>query len=137
MGLASGAEAVTAEGDLVRAALNYLKALGIESWRNNTGMLYNRAGTPVRYGYAGSGDIFAIISGGRFCSIECKVGKNKESDAQKEFKRDVLAAGGLAVVIRSLDDLEEALWIHRGKASNEQARAKTVGQAGTAKPADP
>lgn len=106
---------MTAEGDLVRAALSYLKVMGILSWRNNTGMLKDRNGRPVRYGCTGSGDIFGIVSGGRFLSVECKVGKNKESDAQAEFRRDVLAAGGLAVVIRSLDELEEALWIYRTK----------------------
>lgn len=112
---------MTAEGDLVSAALIYLKAVGIESWRNNTGMLFDRTGRPVRYGFTGSGDIFGIVSGGRFLSVECKVGKNKESAPQERFRRDVLAAGGLAIVIRSLDDLEEALWVHRGKASNDEA----------------
>ena len=107
---------MTQEGDLVRAVLSYLKVMGILSWRNNTGMLKDRNGRPVRYGCTGSGDIFGIVSGGRFLSIECKVGKNEESDAQKEFKRDVLAAGGLAIVIRSLHDLEEALWADRAKA---------------------
>lgn len=107
---------MTVEGDLVRAALNYLKAVGVLAWRNNTGMLFDRTGRPVRYGFTGSGDIFGITAGGRFLSIECKVGKNKESDSQKQFRMDVVAAGGLAIVIRSLDDLEEALWTHRAKA---------------------
>ena len=109
---------MTAEGDLVRAALTYLEMVGVFAWRNNTGAL--KVGKRfIRFGHKGSGDILGVLSAGRMLSVECKIPPYDESDEQIEFKRDVLAAGGLAIVIRSLDDLEEALWVNRGKASNE------------------
>ena len=96
------------ESDLVRACLELLHARGIMAWRNNTGAFvgeHRGKSRFVRFGAKGSGDIFAILLGGRFWSIECKVGKNQATPAQTEWAEAVRKAGGAATVIRNLDEL--------------------------------
>ncbi len=96
------------ETDLVRACLTFLGLHGIMAWRNNTGA-YKIGSRFISYGHRGSGDIFAILPDGRFCSIECKVGRNKPSDAQVRWADNVNEAGGMAIVVYSLDELEGAI----------------------------
>ena len=100
---------MTAEGDIVRGILQYLHLRRIEAWRNNTGCLRDRTGRPVTFGRVGSGDIFAILDGGRFMSIECKQEGKCPTKKQKAFAEIINRAGGLAIVARSIDDVEDAL----------------------------
>jgi hypothetical protein len=107
------------ESSIVAACLQLLKLRGIFAWRNNTGvaMLPGRGGKPmpVRFGYPGSSDIFAIVKGGQFLAIECKTplgprgGGAKQSDDQVEFERRVKGAGGLYLLVRSGQELETYL----------------------------
>jgi len=78
------------------------------AWRNNTGAFvgeHRGKSRFVRFGAKGSGDIFAILPGGCFWSIECKVGKNRKTPAQIEWEGAVQSAGGAASVVRNLDEL--------------------------------
>ena len=97
------------ETALVRACLDYLTLRGIPAWRANTGAA--KFGKRfVRFGTPGVSDVLCVLSPhGRLGAIECKVGRNRTSEAQEAFLANVRAAGGLAVVVRSLDDLIEAL----------------------------
>jgi hypothetical protein len=103
------------ETDLVRVVLDRLSLAGVLCWRNNSGAL--KVGRRiVRFGHPGSGDVFAVLPTnnpendvGQFVSIECKVGKNKPTVLQEEWARAVRAAGGVAVVVRSIQELEEEL----------------------------
>lgn len=97
-----------AENALQHGCLEYLHLRGVAAWRNNTGMLYNKAGRPVYFGVIGSGDIFAVV-GGRFLSVECKVKGGKVSGHQKRWAAEVEAAGGVAIVARTIDDVQDAL----------------------------
>jgi len=70
----------------------------------------NDKGRPVRFGRVGSADILAVLpKTGRFFSIECKVGRNKPTAAQRAWAADINENGGLAVVVYELDELDEAL----------------------------
>lgn len=55
---------------------------------------------------AGTSDLLACIEG-RFFSIECKVGKNKASALQLEKLNEVRQAGGVGMVVYSLEDFIE------------------------------
>lgn len=92
-------------GDLVNACLTVLAAYRVFAWKNATGAVVTEKRFR-RYGKVGSGDIFAILPGGMFLSIECKVGRDDLSDDQIQFASDVQCAGGMAFVARdTVDDL--------------------------------
>lgn len=72
--------------------------LGVTLWRNNTGMLYDRRGSPVRYGLCnGSSDLIGIYKG-RFVAIEVKRQGGKATEKQKKFIEFVKSKGGIAFV---------------------------------------
>lgn len=96
------------ETDLVRACLSYLNAVGIPSWRMNTGA--TKIGDRfIRFGSKGLPDIIGILPGGRFLAIECKVKKRKPTVEQEAFIGLVNESGGLAIVARSVDDVADAI----------------------------
>ena len=101
---------MTPEGGLVKACLAYLKVRGIFAWRNNSRVLPlegkgGRKGL-YRFGVKGGGDIFGVLPGGRFLSIECKTAKGKTSLDQEAWMNEVNDQGGLARVVRSIEELE-------------------------------
>ncbi|MBS3776882.1 MAG: hypothetical protein KGY70_16915, partial [Bacteroidales bacterium] len=51
----------------------------------------------------GSADISATIRG-RSVKIEVKIGSDRQSQAQKDYQREVEQAGGIYMVVRSFDD---------------------------------
>ena len=53
---------------------------------------------------SGTSDILACIEG-RFAAIEVKAGKDIVSALQYEKQRKIRAAGGYAIIARSLDDV--------------------------------
>lgn len=99
------------ESDLVRQCLQWLWLRGVLSWRNNAGTIPLPGGKFRRFvGMRGAGDIFAVLPpGGLFCSVECKTPGGRLSREQKAFAAAVAASGGLALVVRSLDDLISGL----------------------------
>jgi integral membrane sensor domain MASE1 len=121
LGLAEGASkaparcrkaSTKAANALVSACLQLLAVRGVMAWRNSTTGVYD----PVRKvfrkftGRKGVSDILgAIIPSGRLLAVECKSGKGRLTKEQKEFLYEINLAGGLAVVARSVDDLDAAL----------------------------
>lgn len=107
------------ETALVKAAIEFLRlrpsaiatnAPRILCWRNNTGVLRNPVGQPVRFGIAGSSDILGIIPpDGQFLAAEAKMPGCQPTPAQKAFLSEVEEAGGLALVFHDLAELEQAL----------------------------
>lgn len=97
------------ESAVLRACLDYLAVRGIMAWRNNSGlaMMRGRGGKPqpVRFGKKGSSDILGVLPGGRLLAVECKASDGKPTDEQIAFLDRVRAAGGVAILARSLDDL--------------------------------
>jgi hypothetical protein len=54
----------------------------------------------------GTADISATIKG-RSVKIEVKIGKDRQSDAQKQYEQDVIKAGGLYFIARDFDSFIE------------------------------
>lgn len=97
------------ETALVKACLQLLALRGIPSWRNNSGAL--AVGKRfVRFGHPGSSDILGILApGGRLLAVECKTATGRLSPAQRAFLDNVTRAGGLALVVRDVAQLDRAL----------------------------
>ena len=83
------------ERDIVAAILRLLKKTpGCFAWKEHGGM----------YGTAGIPDIIACI-GGRFYGFEVKTDSGKPTKLQEATIRKILAAGGTALVVRSVDEV--------------------------------
>jgi hypothetical protein len=101
------------ESDLVKACLQYLQLKRIFAFRNNTGAaaFAGPAGRKrfVRFSTPGAADILGVLPGGKFLAVEVKRTGGKLTAAQAAFLDHVRAAGGLSLVVRSVDDLAAAL----------------------------
>jgi len=54
-------------------------------------------------GTRGSADISAIVNG-MAIKAEIKIGKDRQSDAQKAYEQSVTSAGGVYLIVRSMDE---------------------------------
>ena len=102
---------MSATNELTEAIIIAVTGRGGRAYRNNVGIAtYNHGGkiSKVRYGVGpvggGGGDLIGWTSDGRFLSIEIKVGRDKQSEAQRKLERWVNMGGGRAGVARSVDD---------------------------------
>jgi len=75
---------------------------------------------PVTGGYGGSGvpDII-VCHNGKFIGIECKAGKGKTTPLQDKNLRDIIAAGGTAVVVNE-SNIEDVRFYLTSKSNNPQ-----------------
>ena len=100
------------EQDIQRLIMLALSEAGCLIWRNNTGVLKNAAGIPIKFGLCvGSSDLIGIAPGGRFLAVEIKTPTGKATPEQMRFIEAVRARGGIAGIARSP---EEALDLLRG-----------------------
>ena len=84
------------ESDIVKAIMKYLRTVpGCFCWKEHGGM----------YGTAGIPDIIACING-RFFGFEVKTAVGKPTKLQEGTIRKILAAGGTALVVRSVDEVK-------------------------------
>ena len=92
------------ETEIQSLILDFLKAIKVRAWRNNTG---SRGG--VRYGLCvGSSDIIGIFHG-LFLAIEVKIPGKTPTDDQWKFINDVISSGGIAFYACSVDEVRKAL----------------------------
>ena len=83
------------EADIVKVIMKNLKTVpGCFCWKEHGGM----------YGTAGIPDIIACI-GGQFFGFEVKTDSGKPTKLQEATIRKILAAGGTALVVRSVDEV--------------------------------
>ena len=88
-----------AEAEIVRSIQRYLKTLPrCFFWKEHGGM----------YGTAGIPDIIACIDG-QFFGFEVKTRTGKPTTLQEATIRKINDAGGTALVVRSVDDVKDAL----------------------------
>ena len=74
-------------------------------WRNNTGVLKDATGRPIKFGLCvGSSDLIGICPDGVFLAIEVKRANGMATDKQLTFIRNVIRMGGRAGVARSVGD---------------------------------
>jgi len=115
------------ESDVLAQCLAALNAWGIPAWRNNTGGLPVQAPSTrvkvcgqtlevpgkrrfLRFGKKGSSDILGVLPPeGRFLAVETKRPGEKPTPEQVAFLDMISAAGGLALVISDVKQLEAAL----------------------------
>lgn len=84
------------ECDLIKAISNYLKTVpNLFFWKEHGGM----------YGTAGIPDLIVCYKG-RFIGLECKVGKNTATALQQQTIRQILKAGGYAVVVKNVCEVK-------------------------------
>ena len=87
------------ESDIVKAIMRYLKSLpNCFAWKDHGGM----------YGTAGIPDIIACIDG-KFYGFEVKTNVGKPTKLQEAIIRKINRAGGIAVIVRSVDDVKSTL----------------------------
>jgi hypothetical protein len=100
---------VASANDLTKNALRILDLKGYHVWRQNNGGVYDptlkvfRANSSTR----GVSDILGFHrKTGQFLACEVKAGKDQLRPEQELFLENVKKAGGLALVIRTNDDIE-------------------------------
>jgi len=82
-----------------------LSEAGCVIWRNNTGVLPDKTGRPIRFGLCvGGSDLIGIAPDGKFLAVEVKSAIGQPTDAQVRFIDAVRAKGGRAGIARSADD---------------------------------
>lgn len=87
------------ESELIKRIENYLKTVPeLFFWKEHGGM----------YGTAGIPDIIVCYKG-RFIGLECKVGKNTATVLQGQTIKQILRAGGYALVVRSVEEVKEII----------------------------
>ena len=93
---------------LTQAALRILKMKGYNVWRCNNGAVWDAKFKGYRANSAtpGISDIIGYDKNSRFCAFEIKAGKDKLSPAQIQFLKGVNDAGGLGIVVKCIEDLE-------------------------------
>lgn len=103
----------TPEGLVVKEIMNYLAIRKVYAWRNNTGAIKTQGQHGdrfLRFGKVGSSDILGVLDDGRFLAIECKAPNGRLSDPQRVFLSNVSRRGGVAIVARSAEEVERALF---------------------------
>ena len=98
------------ESKLVRACLEFLELKGWYAFRVNNMGVYDPTRKVYRTfsGTPGVADIIAVRFG-RFLAVECKTKTGVQSAAQKTFQCNVEANGGVYVLARKVDDLDDGL----------------------------
>jgi len=98
------------ERDVMDAVRQWARAHGITLYRNNTGQYEAAPGRWVRFGLTtGSSDLigYRTVNGtAQFCAIECKAAGKNATPEQQEFIDSVRRSGGIAGVVRSIEDME-------------------------------
>jgi hypothetical protein len=79
------------------------------AWRRTVGGGRLRSGSWVNFGQEGHSDIQGFMKDGRFMAIECKMPRERATNAQDKFLNDVLSSGGVAGIARSVEDAKAIL----------------------------
>jgi len=97
------------EKEIQAACLAWLRLWGALPVRTNSGAV-KVADRLVRFNHTpGCSDALVCLPGGRFAAIEFKRPGETPTPLQQGFLVDVHAAGGLALVVTSVDELRDQL----------------------------
>lgn len=99
------------ETDLVLTICEYLAVGRHLFWRQNVNPIFNKAEGRFqrlpKFAMRGIPDILVVQPNtGRLIGLEAKVGYNKLSAYQQEFKIKLEARGGIYAEVRSLEDVQ-------------------------------
>lgn len=103
------------EGTVKKDCMALLAAWGCDVLSTPTGMAFReqrlKSGElrryPIRYGKKGLGDTCAISPYGRWIEVETKYATNSLSDDQKRRRNEVQRRGGVYIVARKVEALEQ------------------------------
>ena len=96
---------MTSEANIQNEIWIALSKAGCLLWRNNTGVLKDKTGRPIKFGLCkGGSDLIGIAPDGRFLGVEVKTKTGRIRPEQETFIAAVLRAGGRAGVARSVSD---------------------------------
>jgi len=92
---------------LTDQVIRYIKSRGGAAYRiNTTGNYNNQLGKWIMSGVKkGLPDIIGILHG-RFIGIEIKIGRDKQSEDQKQRQKEIEATGGLYLIVRNFKEFE-------------------------------
>lgn len=96
------------EQGIQKTIIDYLKLLNFIVFKHrNVGIYKKDTGKyiPLSFGEKGISDIIACSPKGIFCAIEVKKPGGKATPEQLEFLERVKAAGGIAILAYSIDDV--------------------------------
>ena len=97
------------ERTIQRAIVVYLRARGCLVAVTDAGAAF-RAGAFFGDSIpAGWPDITGLLPSGRFIGVECKAPGGRQSPAQKVMEQEIRRRGGIYVVARGVEDVQEAL----------------------------
>lgn len=103
------------EANLARLILVAASEAGHRLWINSRGQAFRHDGTPFNYGLGpeGAADLIGYTKDGFFAAIEVKkpIRGTPVTDAQRAFIAAVTEAGGMAGIVRTV---EEALVVLNG-----------------------
>lgn len=96
------------ETKIQRSILEAVNASGLAVlWRNNVGFDRDHR---MRYGLCvGSSDLIGLTANGRFVALEVKTDTGKPTREQKLYLSLVAKLGGIAQVVRSVEDAMNAI----------------------------
>lgn len=63
----------------------------------------------IRYAFKGCSDVLGQLKSGRLLAVEVKSKNGKLTNHQRDFLKKVKEYGGVALVVRSVDELESQL----------------------------
>jgi hypothetical protein len=93
------------EGQISRQITDWLTLRRVLHYRNNTGG-FGKAGHFYRFGAPGAGDIVCIVRG-KHIEIEVKTASGIQSQRQFAWQKNLEAAGGIYLLVSSLDEVIE------------------------------
>lgn len=100
------AERISVEGRVLDGRKTFQDVVGFQRTIGTVKRIKSSAQT-------GSADVSAIING-RSVKIEVKVGKDRQSPAQKQYQRQVEAAGGIYLLISSFQQFYDWFQTQKG-----------------------
>lgn len=101
----AGDSRLKSEANIQNDIMIELSQAGCLVWRNNTGVLKDGNGRPIKFGLCkGSSDLVGICADGKFLAVEVKTKTGRVRPEQETFIAAVKRAGGRAGVARSVSD---------------------------------
>ena len=102
------------EAEILSAVLRHLERHPRVAWarRMNSGAHVTEGPTGrrfVRYGFAGLSDVLGQLVDGRLLAVECKTRRGRPTPEQLGFLQTVADHGGVAVLARTVADVDAAL----------------------------